>query len=266
MASRGEDYDARFARLAAQGRYLHGEADLVDRLLGGPPALVVDAGCGTGRVAIELARRGYRTIGIDEDPEMLGRATAKAPHLTWVAADLADCGDLADGADLAKRGDTADDGLGPGRADLVVAAGNVVRFIAPHRRRAAVAAMARAVRPGGLVLCGFSLSPLRPVEASSPADAPRMPHGGDPTTWFPLDALDRLASAAGLVAVARFADWDGHRLTDGDYMVTVHRRPTGAVDRRLPSGHGAHPPDEVGRRDRVNPPEEVGQRGGATNA
>lgn len=116
------------------------------------------------------------------------------------------------------------------------------------------------------MVCGFSLSPLRPVEASSPADAPRMPHGGDPTTWFPLDALDRLASAAGLVAVARFADWDGHRPTDGDYMVTVHRRPTGAVDRRLSSGHGALPPDEVGRRDRVHPPEAVGQRGGATNA
>ena len=88
---RGDDYDARWERLAAAGHELHGEADLVERLLveqalgaGG----VLDAGCGTGRVAIELARRGYPTVGVDVDASMLATAGAKAPELEWVDADL----------------------------------------------------------------------------------------------------------------------------------------------------------------------------------
>ncbi|MCH7994069.1 MAG: class I SAM-dependent methyltransferase [Planctomycetes bacterium] len=39
----------------------------------GPPGKggLVDAGCGTGRHAIALAKRGYRTIGVDSSEEML---------------------------------------------------------------------------------------------------------------------------------------------------------------------------------------------------
>jgi ubiquinone/menaquinone biosynthesis C-methylase UbiE len=50
---------------------------------------VLDAGCGTGRVAIELARRGIEIVGVDIDPGMLGSARRKAPELTWIEADLA---------------------------------------------------------------------------------------------------------------------------------------------------------------------------------
>ena len=85
---RGDEYDARFARFEAEGLYLHGEADLVEGLLGEPPATVLDAGCGTGRVAIELARRGYDTVGIDVEPSMLDAARAKAPGLEWILGDL----------------------------------------------------------------------------------------------------------------------------------------------------------------------------------
>ena len=86
---RGPDYDARWARLAAAGESVHGEADLVEALLretGG--TRVLDAGCGTGRVAIELAARGFAVVGVDADPAMLSEARAKAPGLpgsrpTW---------------------------------------------------------------------------------------------------------------------------------------------------------------------------------------
>ncbi len=71
---RGADYDARFEALAAQGDHVHGEADLVTELTPGPD--VLDAGCGTGRVAIELARRGHRVVGTDIDPAKLELAKA----------------------------------------------------------------------------------------------------------------------------------------------------------------------------------------------
>ena len=81
---RGDEYDARFARFEAEGHYLHGEADLVAGLLGEPPARSSTPGAAPGRVAIELARRGYDTVGIDVEPSMLDAARAKAPELEWI--------------------------------------------------------------------------------------------------------------------------------------------------------------------------------------
>ena len=50
---RGQRYAERFDRLEASGASVHGEADFVAAL---HPASVLDAGCGTGRVGIELGR------------------------------------------------------------------------------------------------------------------------------------------------------------------------------------------------------------------
>ena len=52
----GDAYDAIYQQRAAAGEDVHGEADFV-AALGGHS--VLDAGCGTGRVARELARRGW---------------------------------------------------------------------------------------------------------------------------------------------------------------------------------------------------------------
>ncbi len=43
-----------------------------------PPGRIVDLGCGTGRLALTLARNGYRVLGIDLSPEMLKVLGAKA--------------------------------------------------------------------------------------------------------------------------------------------------------------------------------------------
>ena len=112
---RGDEYDARWRRLEADGKSIHGEADLVERLLrqsGG--TRVLDAGCGTGRVAIELAHRGFSVVGIDSDAAMLHSARAKAPELDWVHGDL---------VEMDSHVDT--------EFDVVVAAGNVMIFLAP---------------------------------------------------------------------------------------------------------------------------------------
>jgi SAM-dependent methyltransferase len=53
-----------------------------------PGGAVLDVGCGTGRHAIELAKRGYLVTGLDLSPEMLARAAAKAEaenvRVEWV--------------------------------------------------------------------------------------------------------------------------------------------------------------------------------------
>ncbi|MFC7639742.1 class I SAM-dependent methyltransferase [Streptosporangium lutulentum] len=85
----GERYAARFAELAESGADMHGEARLCAELLP-PGARVLDAGCGTGRVAIRLAELGYDCVGVDLDESMLEVARRAAPDLTWILADLSD--------------------------------------------------------------------------------------------------------------------------------------------------------------------------------
>ncbi|CAN5811292.1 class I SAM-dependent methyltransferase [soil metagenome] len=138
---RGDTYDARFERLAASGTDVHGEAVLVDRLLtdaGRSPGRVLDAGCGTGRVAIELARRGHAVVGTDLDEPMLATARAKAPELSWVGGDLVDL-------DLDRM------------FDVVVLAGNVMIFVAPGTEATVMDRAARHLAPGGLLVAGFQV-------------------------------------------------------------------------------------------------------------
>jgi len=135
---KGDDYQARFDALAASGADVHGEAAFVASLEP-RPATVLDAGCGTGRVAMELARRGVEVVGVDVDPTMLATARRLAPDLDWREADLAAFG------------------LGR-RFDVVVLAGNVVHFVRPGTEAAVIAHCASHVAPGGALVTGFQLS------------------------------------------------------------------------------------------------------------
>jgi 2-polyprenyl-3-methyl-5-hydroxy-6-metoxy-1,4-benzoquinol methylase len=133
MSFDGHDYQARFDALAARGVDVHGEATFV-RTLG--PRSVLDAGCGTGRVAIELARHGIEVVAVDVDASMITEARRRAPELAWQQADLVD---LALGR----------------RFDVVVLAGNVPLFTGPGTQDALVAACALHVAPGGALVAGF---------------------------------------------------------------------------------------------------------------
>lgn len=132
---RGADYDARWKRLAAAGQSVHGEADFVCRY---EPETVLDAGCGTGRVAIELAERGVDVVGVDLDAAMLTEARAKAPSLAWV--------------------DDSIETVALGREfDAVVMAGNVMIFVAPGTETAVVANLAGHLASEGVLISGFQL-------------------------------------------------------------------------------------------------------------
>lgn len=134
-APRGDDYDARWRQLAAAGESIHGEADFVGRY---EPASVLDAGCGTGRVAIELAARGIDVVGVDLDAAMLSTARQKAPDIEWHQRDLAD-------VELGRT------------FQVVVLAGNVMIFVEPGTEADVVATMARHTAPGGRLIAGFQL-------------------------------------------------------------------------------------------------------------
>jgi ubiquinone/menaquinone biosynthesis C-methylase UbiE len=59
-----------------------GECDFIERELEYNKSLkILDIGCGTGRHAIELTKRGYRVTGIDLSKCMLARARQKAEQL-----------------------------------------------------------------------------------------------------------------------------------------------------------------------------------------
>ena len=117
----GDDYDATYERRAASGEDVHGEADFVERFA---PKSVLDAGCGTGRVGRELARRSVHVVGVDIDPEMLDTAKRKAPEVEWRLADLAT-------VDLGRL------------FDAIVMAGNVMIFLQPGTEGDVVKNMAR---------------------------------------------------------------------------------------------------------------------------
>lgn len=56
-----------------------GECDFMEREIGGDRGRrILDIGCGTGRHAIELARRGYEVVGVDLSESQLKRAREKA--------------------------------------------------------------------------------------------------------------------------------------------------------------------------------------------
>jgi 2-polyprenyl-3-methyl-5-hydroxy-6-metoxy-1,4-benzoquinol methylase len=131
----GDSYQERFDALAASGSDVHGEATFVAAL---HPQRVLDAGCGTGRVAIELHRRGIEVVGVDADGSMLATARTRAPSITWVEHDLTT--------------------LDLGRTfDVVVMAGNVPLFTPPGTQAALVAGCARHVAPEGALVAGFQL-------------------------------------------------------------------------------------------------------------
>jgi rhodanese-related sulfurtransferase len=132
-----DDYDARFERMAAAGGDVHGEADLI---AGFGATRILDAGCGTGRIAIELVTRGHDVVGVDLDADMVAAARRKMPSMTWLVDDLGRM--------------QLDD-----RFDLIAMPGNVMIFCDPDDRRLIVHNMAAHLLPGGRLVAGFSLEP-----------------------------------------------------------------------------------------------------------
>ena len=120
---------------------------------------------------------GLPVVGVDNDPSMLATARAKAPELEWVEADL-------DGLDT----DSATGGF-----DAVVAAGNVMIFLAHGSEARVVASLARHLEPGGLLIAGFQLGTPRGRGPAGPRPLRRGRRCRRADPGFPLVDLGRRA-------------------------------------------------------------------------
>lgn len=191
----GEDYARtyaeRFRSMAERGQDIHGEATFVSELLA-PPARILDAGCGTGRVAVRLAELGYDVVGVDVDASMLDEARAAAPELDWRLGDLANF-------ELDER------------FDVVLVAGNTIPLLEPGTLLDACERLGHHLTPGGVVVCGYGL------------DAAHLPGDCPPTA---LNDVDAAFGVLGLDALMRYSTWDGHEFepTDG-YAITLYAEP-----------------------------------------
>ena len=189
----GSEYDAPYEARAAAGQDVHGEANLIEKLLHSdlnqtastPPYRILDAGCGTGRMAIELARRGINIVGVDLDEVMLKQARNKAPHLDWRLGDLSSL-------ELDQT------------FDAIVMAGNVMIYVTPGTEAATVANLERHLKPGGLLVAAFELTP----------------HAW---TKLTIEAYDQLATTVGLRKAARWSTWEQKPWSNAEpYAVSVH--------------------------------------------
>ena len=65
---------------------------IFEREMSTRPSLCLDLGCGTGKMTLELARRGYDMTGIDYSPEMLDIAREAAEKesfdILWLCQDM----------------------------------------------------------------------------------------------------------------------------------------------------------------------------------
>ena len=183
-------YQRRFDDLAASGVDIHGEAAFIESLVPAP-ARVLDAGCGTGRVAIQLTRLGYHCVGVDADPDMIAVAEQRDPSTHWVRQDL---------SRLQLRSQAF---------DVAVLAGNVIPLLAPGTLLEAAERIAAHLHPGGLMVAGFGL------------DAAHLPPGCPVTA---IEDYDRACDVAGLSFLRRYATWDRQPWpAGGGYAVSVHR-------------------------------------------
>ena len=176
----GDEYDATYDRRAAAGEDVHGEANFIEKL---GVRSVLDAGCGTGRIGRELARRGLDVIGVDLDPVMLATARRRAPDVSWLLADL-------ETMSLRRT------------FEAIVMAGNVMIYLTPGTEAAVLQNLVRHLPPGGVVVAGFQLLPGK-------------------LTIARYDELAAAAGLALRDRFSRW-DADPWR-AGGDYAVSVHR-------------------------------------------
>ena len=146
---------------------------------GGP---VLELGCGTGRVALHLARRGHTVIGLDRDPELLAALVERGADLPLSTIE-------ADGRSFAVEEPVA----------LVLAPTHLLQlFPDSAQRRECLSCIAAALRPGGLLAAAI-------IESMPEADGapPPLPDVREVDGWVYSSLAIEAAVAPGEIVVRR---------------------------------------------------------------
>lgn len=176
-----DEYYSRWRRLEEAGHSPHGEADFIESF---HPDSVLDAGCGMGRVAIELARRGMDVVGVDLDDDLLAFARRSQVSIQWVHADL-----------VTVRLNRL--------FDAVVMPGNVMVYCRPSDRQGIIGTAAAHLEPQGLLIAGFEVE--RHQDAVS------------------IHEYDELCASCHLELAERWSTWHRDPYRGGSYAVSVHQ-------------------------------------------
>ena len=180
-----------------------GREEMRDRLLSWLPAdlegmRVLDAGCGTGALAVEAARRGAEVVAIDLSATLVGLAHERSAALGETRIDY-------------RVGDMLDPALG--RFDFVVAMDSLIHYEAPDMVRMVAGLAARAER--GLL---FTFAPRTWSLALMHRVGQLFPRGDRSPAIEPIEA-GRLGSL--LRGEPRLEQWQigrGHRVATGFYI------------------------------------------------
>jgi SAM-dependent methyltransferase len=176
-------YVERFRSMAAAGEDLAGEARLVDAMAP-RGSRVLDAGCGPGRLGGHLHRAGHTVVGVDVDPVLVAAAREDHPGPTWLVGDLAEL-------DLPGQGI-------PEPFDVIVAAGNVMTFLAPSTRQEVLRRLRAHLRGDGRVVAGFGAG-----------------------RGYPFEEFLSDAGQAGLVPDVLLSTWDLRPLRDDSSFIVA---------------------------------------------
>jgi SAM-dependent methyltransferase len=134
---------------------------------------ILDLGCGTGRVALYLARRGYTVVGLDSDPELIATLAARAKGLPLQPV-------LGDARGFELDTDVA----------LVLAPMQLVQLLSDRAdRRECLGCIAAHLLPGGRI--ALAIVEGLPRESEGP---PPLPDVREVDGWvyssLPVDAVD----------------------------------------------------------------------------
>jgi magnesium-protoporphyrin O-methyltransferase len=203
--------DAPVGRVRATVRA--GRNEMRDTLISWLPAdlsgaRVLDAGCGTGALAVEVARRGADVLAIDISPTLVGLAQERLAR------------EYGEGRVRFEVGDMLDPALGS--FDYVVAMDSLIHYEGPDIART-LAALAKRTRRAMI----FTVAPRTPSLTIMHAVGKLFPRGDRSPAIAPI-SRKRLEKA--LVKHGGLTDWTltrAHRVSRGFYISeALEARPT----------------------------------------